>query len=126
MEQNNYQSPVENYAPTYVQPPVAAPSVDQMVAEISDKAFDKALASAILSGFPIGSIIAIVMGSQALGLVDQAKQLAEPYGIFGGGKYIAARVLALVGKIGGIVMTVIYPIYFIYFAMMFSMLFNSL
>ena len=123
MEQNNYQSPVGNTVPVA---PVVVPSVDQMVAEISDKAFDKALASAILSGFPIGSIIAIVMGSQALGLVDHAKQLAEPYGIFGGGKYIAARVLALVGKICGIVMTVIYPIYFIYFAMMFSMLFNSL
>ena len=122
----NYQTPQTNYAPAYVQPPVAVPSVDQMVAELSDKAFGKALASAILSGFPIGSIIAIVLGSKALNLVDHAKKLAEPYGIFGGGKYIAARILALVGKISGIIMTVIWPFYLIYFIAMFGFLLSAM
>jgi len=111
MDQNNYQPPVENYAPTYTQPPVVVPSVDQMVAEMSNSAFNKALASAIMSNFPIASIIAIVQGNQALNQVKRIKELAEPYGIFAGGKYIAARVLALVGKFSGIAMTIFWALY---------------
>lgn len=108
MEQNNYQSPVENTVPVA---PVVVPSVDQMVAEMSNSAFNKALASAIMSNFPIASIIAIVQGNQALNQVKRIKELAEPYGIFAGGKYIAARVLALIGKFSGIAMTIFWALY---------------
>lgn len=108
MEQNNYQPPVENTVPVA---PVVVPSVDQMVAEMSNSAFNKALASAIMSNFPIASIIAIVQGNQALNQVKRIKELAEPYGIFAGGKYIAARVLALIGKFSGIAMTIFWALY---------------
>ena len=111
MDQNNYQSPAEQYAPVNVQAPVVVPSVDQMVAEMSKQAFNKALASAIMSNFPIASIIAIVQGNQALNQVKRIKELAEPYGIFAGGKYIAARVLALIGKFSGIAMTIFWALY---------------
>lgn len=128
MDQNyTYQPPVEQYAPVNTQTPVV-PSVDQMVAEMSNSAFNKALASAIMSNFPITSIIAIVMGSQALGQVKRIKELAEPYGIFAGGKYIAARVLALIGKFSGIFMTVFWALYFfliiIYVAVFSSLIFG--
>lgn len=124
MDQNNfYQPPVENYAPTYTQPPVV-PSVDQMVAEMSDKAFGKALASAIMSNFPIASIIAIVQGNQALNQVKRIKELAEPYGIFGGGKYIAARVLALIGKFSGIAMTIFWALY-LFLIIIYAVVFTS-
>lgn len=114
MDQNNqYQSPSEQYAPVNVQEPTVVPSVDQMVEELSNKAFKKGLLSAIFSLWPILSIVAIVLGCQSLKLVKKAKELAEPYGIFAGGKYIAARVLALVGKFTGILMTVVWGIYLI-------------
>ncbi len=124
MDQNNYHPPVENYAPTYTQPPVVVPSVDQMVAEMSNSAFNKALASAIMSNFPIASIIAIVQGNQALNQVKRIKELAEPYGIFAGGKYIAARVLALVGKFSGIAMTIFWALY-LFWIIIYAAVFTS-
>ena len=112
MDQYNYQSPAEQYAPVDMQAPTVVPSVDQMVAEMSNSAFIKAVLAAIFCAWPITSIVGIVLGSQALNQVNRIKELAEPYGIFAGGKYIAARVLALVGKFTGIAMTVIWGIYF--------------
>ena len=111
MDQYNYQSPAEQYAPVDMQAPTVVPSVDQMVEEMSGGAFTKALLSTIFCAWPITSIIAIVLGCQALNQVNRIKELAEPYGIFAGGKYIAARVLALVGKFTGIAMTVIWGLY---------------
>lgn len=106
--------PVAPVQPVYTQPPVqpVGPTVEQVVHDLAEKAFGKALAAAIMSAFPITSIIAIVMGSGALKLVNQARDIATPYGIFGGGKYIAARVLALVGKYSGIAMTIFWGLYF--------------
>ena len=113
-----YAQPVAPVQPVYAQPPVqpVGPTVEQVVHDLADKAFGKALAAAIMSAFPITSIIAIVMGSGALKLVNQARDIATPYGIFGGGKYIAARVLALVGKYTGIAMTIFWGLYFLIFA----------
>ena len=121
MEQNNYQSPVGNTVPVA---PVVVPSVDQMVAEMSNSAFNKALASAIMSNFPIASIIAIVQGNQALNQLKRIKELAEPYGIFAGGKYIAARVLALVGKFSGIAMTIFWALY-LFWIILYAAVFTS-
>ena len=104
--------------PVYTQPPVqpVGPTVEQVVHDLADKAFGKALASVIMSAFPITSIIAIVMGSKALNLVNQARDIATPYGIFGGGKYIASRIMAMVGKYTGIAMTIFWGLYILIIA----------
>ena len=101
--------------PVYTQPPVqpVGPTVEQVVHDLADKAFGKALAAAIMSSFPITSIIAIVMGSGALKLVNQARDIATPYGVKGGAKYFVARGLGLYGKFTGILMTVVWALYFL-------------
>lgn len=76
-------------------------------------AFGKSLAAAIMAWFPICSIIAIILGSGGLKMVKRANELAAHYGVSAGGKNVAAKILGMVGKIAGIVMTVIYSIYFV-------------
>ena len=108
---NEQYRPEENQvSPIPVYPPVmpADPEVDACV----DSAFGKALASAIMCEFPIASIIAIVMGSTSLNLVEQAKFMAAQRGVKPSGKIVAATILGKIGKIAGIVMTVFWAIYF--------------
>ena len=108
---------VEPVQPVYAQPvytqPVqpVGPTVEEVVHDLANKAFGKALASVIMCAFPIASIIAIVMGSKALNLVNQARDIATPYGIFGGAKYMVSRAMAMVGKFSGIAMTVFWALY---------------
>ena len=108
-------------APVYAPPAPSAPTVEQVVHGLADQAFGKALASVIMSAFPVASIIAIVMGSKALELVNQARDIATPYGMFGGGKYMAASIMAMVGKYTGIAMTVFWGLYIFLFAMIFAL-----
>ena len=76
-------------------------------------AFSKGLASVIMAEMPVASIIAIFMGNKALKLADSANALAAQYGISAGGKCVAAKVLGEIGKIVGIVMTILWPFYII-------------
>ena len=117
-----YTQPV---TPVYAAPVQPAPTVEQVVHDLADKAFVKALAAVIMATFPITSIIAIVMGSKALKLVNQARDIATPYGIFGGGKYMASRIMAMVGKYTGIAMTVFWGLYFLIFTVVFGIIFAS-
>lgn len=114
-----YTQPV---APVYAPPVQPAPTVEQVVHDLADKAFGKALASVIMAAFPVASIIAIVMGGKALKLVNQARDIATPYGIFGGGKYMASRIMAMVGKYTGIAMTAFWGIYFLIFGLVFGLI----
>lgn len=101
------------------QPPVFAQTVEPQkesnseVEECAGSAFGKSLAAAIMAWFPICSIIAIILGSGGLKRVKRANELAAHYGVSAGGKNVAAKILGMVGKIAGIVMTVIYSLYFV-------------
>lgn len=99
------EEPVVNVSPTKA-------ALDAMVNE----AFSKGLTAAICAWFPVASIIAIAKGSKGLKKLAEAKNLAEQSGVSLSGKNIAARVLGMVGKIGGIVMTAFYPLYIILIA----------
>lgn len=85
------------------------------VEEMANSAFGKCLAACIMAWFPVASIIAIIMGSQGLKLVAGANAMAERLGISAGGKAIGAKITGMIGKIGGIVMTAFYGLYFFIF-----------
>lgn len=86
------------------------PGLNQLV----NSAFSKGLASTIMAELPIASIIAIIMGSKAKKLVNEADRLAAKYGIKAPGKRTAAKILGNVGFGLGIGMTVFWTIYIIY------------
>ena len=111
----NQQQPY-NQQPYVQQPYVQQPAntVDPYVTELTEEAFKKSLTAAIISGFPIGSIIAIIFGSRGLNCFLEARSRAETTGTKTSGKLIAARVLGIYGKISGIVSTVAYGFYGIY------------
>jgi hypothetical protein len=124
-QQQYYQAPPQQQ---YYQPQYAQPQYNQQqynygyqqqvnIAEYNknyqmvDEAFSKGLAAAIMCGFPVASIIAIVFGSRSLDLVEKLRRHAAANGFKPSGRNIAAKVLGMVGKIVGIVATVIYGIY---------------
>ena len=80
----------------------------------ADAAFGKTLASVILTGFPVGSIIAIILGAIGLKYVDKADEIATNYGVSAGGKRLAAKIMGKIGLISGIVMAVIWTVYIIW------------
>lgn len=129
MDQNNYTP--ENNAPETREPlptwnspenfqaqpfsPEAAPQA-QSSAELEDlvgSAFGKSLASVIIAGFPISSIIAIILSCSGQSKLKAAQELAARMGVSAGGKAVAAKVLGIIGKIAGIVCTAIYGLYFL-------------
>ena len=106
--------------PTYdfsVQQPVfaqtAEPSSDcqREIDSLSGPAFGQALASVIMSWYPVTSIIALILSISALKKVKKANALAERCGISAGGKIIAAKIMGTIGKISGIVMTIFWSLY---------------
>lgn len=78
------------------------------VAALVEQAFSKSLASTIMAGFPVASIIAIFTGIKGLKLANAARDLANEYGLKAGGKNIAARALAINGIASGAYATLIY------------------
>lgn len=111
--QQPYGYPQQPYG--YPQQPYAQqPSGEHpAVTASADAAFGKSLAAAIMCSFPITSIIAIILGSAGLSLVEETNRLAAQYGVSAGGKNVAAKVLGMIGKIAGIVMTVFWGLYFL-------------
>ena len=97
------------YPPVYQQQPQTNPHVE----ESAGSAFGKSLAATIMSNFPICSIIAIVLANKGLKLAKQTDEMAAYYRVEAGGKNVAAKVLGKIGLICGIVMTVIWSIYFL-------------
>lgn len=90
-----------------------------------NSAFGKGLAATILAWFPITSIIAIFLGGSATKLVKKLRDHATANGIKPSGKNIAAKILGMVGKIGGIAMTIFWVIYFAIMAVTVIMILNA-
>lgn len=86
-------------------------TVNQQIEELGKEAFPKALASAIMAEFPVASIIAIFMAIKSQKVVKSAYDLAERNGVKVDGKCMAAKILSMVGKILGIVMTCFWGFY---------------
>lgn len=109
-------------------PPAPPVTAEQVVEQLADKAYGKALPATILAAVPAATVIAeelerlpfsipdevmlatvpivaiaaIVLGDIGLRAVNRARDIAEPNHIQGGGKYMTARILSQVGLYGGI------------------------
>ena len=121
-QQPTYQQPMYQQ-PMYQQPVYQQPPQDMYTREIgecADSAFGKGLAATIMAWFPVTSIIAIILGSGSVNLVEKAQELAARCGISAGGKCVAAKILGKIGKIGGIVMTIFWGVYIFLLVSIFS------
>ncbi len=114
MDQNNFNNQNETVVVTdyTVKTESAQPVRDPMIDSYAETAFNKGLAAAIMSEFPVASIIAIFMGAKGEAAAKDAEELAKSCGVSAGGKCIAGKVLSKVGKIVGIVMTAFWGVYF--------------
>lgn len=126
MDNNNYQTVNEQtQSPQYATSEPAKTNVlPQDVQQRIDNIFGKALASAIMSEFPIASIIAIFFGNNALKEVVALIDICRSMSIRLPGKLVAARILAIVGKVGGIVCTCIYAGLSVFYAFYFILFFG--
>lgn len=116
----SYQQPYQ--APVYPYPMQPRPENVPGLTELTNSAFGKGLASAILAGFPIASIIAIIMGSKAKKQVQEADRLAAQHGTKAPGKRTAAKILGNVGFGLGIGLTVFYTIFFFYMILIIALI----
>lgn len=87
--------------------------VTKRIQDLVDSAFNKGLVSSILAWFPVTSIIAIFLAAASKNASSEAVELGNVSGNEVGGKNIAAKILNTVGLVSGIVMSVIWGIYFL-------------
>lgn len=118
-QQAQYQQP-QYQQPVYQQPNILPPDIQQRI----DGVFGKALASTIMSEFPIASIIAIFFGNNALKEIMELMDICRTMGMRLPGKLVAARILGIVGKISGIVCTCIYAGLAVFYAFYFILIFG--
>ena len=125
MDNNNYQPQYQQaqyQQPVYqqpAQPNILPPDIQQRIGGV----FGKALASTIMSEFPIASIIAIFFGNNALKEIMELMDICRSMGVRLPGKLVAARILGIVGKISGIVYTCIYAGLAAFYSFYFGLLF---
>ena len=107
---------------TYELDTQAPPSIsdEEELSNVVESAFSTGLAAAIMSEFPVASILAISKGQKGKKLVLQADEITEKTGIRGGTKRMLAKIFSIYGFINGIVCTVLYGVLSIYFAVYFT------
>lgn len=88
--------------------PASSASEEQELHDVVESAFSTGLAAAIMSEFPVASIIAIFRGQKGKKLVMQADEITARTGIRGGVKRILAKIFSIYGFINGIVCTALY------------------
>lgn len=121
MEDNNYQpqynQPQYNQ-PQYPQPQNDYPQYGQQYPAMETPDFlPKAIAAAVMSEFPVASIIAIIVGANN-------RRRIQDYLAMGGKmtpKVRVSHILSTVGLWLGVGMTIIWGIYFLYFCLIFSL-----
>lgn len=120
MEDNNYQ-PQYNQPynqPQYPQPQNDYPQYGQQYPAMETPDFlPKAIAAAVMSEFPVASIIAIIVGANN-------RRRIQDYLAMGGKmtpKVRVSHILSTVGLWLGVGMTIIWGIYCLYFCLIFSL-----
>lgn len=87
-----------------------------------ENAFSTGLGAAIMSEFPVASIMAIFRGQKGKKLVAEIDAITEQTGKSGGAKRLLAKIFSIYGFINGIVCTALYAILGIYFTIYFTVL----
>lgn len=90
--------------------------------EAVGNAFSTGLAAAIMSEFPVASIMAIFRGQKGKKLVAEIDAITEQTGKSGGAKRLLAKIFSIYGFINGIVCTALYAFLGIYFTIYFTVL----
>lgn len=90
--------------------------------EAVENAFSTGLGAAIMSEFPVASIMAIFRGQKGKKLVAEIDAITEQTGKSGGAKRLLAKIFSIYGFINGIVCTALYAILGIYFTIYFTVL----
>ena len=81
---------------------------DETFNEAVENAFSTGLAAAIMSEFPIASMMAISRGNKGKTMVAELDKITEQTGRSGGAKRILAKIFSIYGHINGIVCTALY------------------
>ena len=90
--------------------------------EAVENAFSTGLGAAIMSEFPVASIMAIFRGQKGKKLVAEIDAITEQTGKSGGAKRLLAKIFSIYGFINGIVCTALYAMLGIYFTIYFTVL----
>ena len=90
--------------------------------EAVENAFSTGLAAAIMSEFPVASIMAIFRGHKGKKLVAEIDAITEQTGKSGGAKRLLAKIFSIYGFINGIVCTALYAFLGLYFTIYFTVL----
>lgn len=90
--------------------------------EAVENAFSTGLGAAIMSEFPVASIMAIFRGQKGKKLVAEIDAITEQTGKSGGAKRLLAKIFSIYGFINGIVCTALYAILGLYFTIYFTVL----
>lgn len=90
--------------------------------ETVENAFSTGLGAAIMSEFPVASIMAIFRGQKGKKLVAEIDAITEQTGKSGGAKRLLAKIFSIYGFINGIVCTALYAFLGIYFTIYFTVL----
>lgn len=90
--------------------------------EAVENAFSTGLAAAIMSEFPVASIMAIFRGQKGKKLVAEIDAITEQTGKSGGAKRLLAKIFSIYGFINGIVCTALYAFLGLYFTIYFTVL----
>ena len=95
---------------------------DTQLQEKVELAFSTGLAAAIMSEFPIASIMAIFKGNKGKKMVAEIEQITAQTGKSGGTKRLLAKIFSIFGFINGIVCTAMYAFLCVYFTIYFAIL----
>ena len=102
------------------------PEADTELKEKVELAFSTGLAAAIMSEFPVASILAIFKGKKGKKLVAEIDSITEKTGQSAGAKRMLAKIFSIVGFINGIVCTAMYAFLAVYFSIYFTVLFLAI
>ncbi len=125
MDYNEYQPVYEQtqepqqYVPEY-QKPSQLNDIPQDIQQKTEGFFGQALASTIMSVFPVASIIALIKGKAILPEIIALITSCTSLGISVPGKLKTAKILATIGKFAGLGFTIYYGVCAAFLALYFT------
>ncbi len=111
MSEIKREDPIQTVSPTVA---------SQQLSSVLESAFNYALISFILSGFPIGCFVAIFLSIKSNKLLKKAQQLAEQIHTETGWEHIVSNIAGKVGLFRGIALSAYWTSYLLIVVLYFS------